>query len=290
MKNNPGGRRYSTGEKTGGVALLLALVLGWFAPPLVAVLPLALFLVVCLVAPFVPRSSFFLPVVSTTTTGSDGIALTFDDGPFPESTLMLLELLARHGLTATFFVTGRNAAAHPELIQAIVAHKHTIGNHSLYHDNLLMLRSTRVLTQDIQATQDILAAMGVRTLLFRPPVGITNPRLGPVLARLGLQTVTFSCRVHDRGNRNIDNLAARVLQRLRPGQILLLHDNPPRTKNNIDLWYRELDTLFSSLRQSYRVMPLANLINTPVMVPLKTFTAPSPHLRSNNKTVPIQPH
>ena len=96
MKNNPGGSRYSTGEKTGGVALLLALVLGWFAPPLVAVLPLALFLVVCLVAPFVPRSSFFLPVVSTTTTGSDGIALTFDDGPFPESTLMLLELLARH--------------------------------------------------------------------------------------------------------------------------------------------------------------------------------------------------
>jgi len=290
MKTSAKGRRYSTAEKTGGAALLLALVLGWLAPPLMAALPLALFLVVCLVAPFFPRSSFFLPVLSTASPGNEGIALTFDDGPFPESTLVLLELLARHNLPATFFVTGRNAAAYPELIEAIVAHKHTIGNHSLCHDNLLMLRSSRALSEDIRATQDILANMGIRALLFRPPVGITNPRLGPVLARLGLQAVTFSCRVHDRGNRNIDNLAARVLQRLRPGEILLLHDNPPRTKKNFELWYRELNTLFSSLRQTYRVMPLADLINTPVMVPLKTLPVPSPHLRSDNETFPIQPH
>ena len=289
MKHKTGCQGFSMAEKTGGGALLLALSLGWIAPPL-AVFPLSLFLLACLGAPFLPRSSFFLPVISSAAPGTNGIALTFDDGPFPASTPLLLELLARHALPATFFVTGRNAAAHPELIQAIVAHQQTIGNHSFCHDNLLMLRSTRALSDDIRTTQDILANMGIRPLLFRPPVGITNPRLGPVLARLGLQAVTFSCRINDRGNRNIDRLAARVLRRLRPGHILLLHDNPPRNKHHIDLWLRELDSLFSSLRRTHLVLPLADLINTPVMVPVANQPVPAPYPRSAHAPFSIQPH
>lgn len=289
MKQKTSCQKFTIAEKTGGGALLLALPLGWITPPL-AILPLCLFLLACLGAPFLPRSSFFLPVISSAAPGTKGIALTFDDGPFATSTPLLLELLARHALPATFFVTGRNAAAHPELIQAIVAHQQTIGNHSLSHDNLLMLRSTRVLSEDIRTTQDILANMGIQPLLFRPPVGITNPRLGPVLARLGLQAVTFSCRINDRGNRNIEHLAARVLRRLRPGQILLLHDNPPRNEHHIDRWLRELDSLFSSLRRTHRILPLADLINTPVMRPVHNKPVPAPHLRRTHETIPTQPH
>lgn len=289
MKQITGYQGFSLAEKTGGGALLLAFSLGLIAPSL-AILPLSLFLLACLGAPFLPRSSFFLPVISSAAPGTQGIALTFDDGPFPASTPLLLELLARHSLPATFFVTGRNAAAHPELIQAIVAHQQTIGNHSFRHDNLLMLRTTRTLHKDIRTTQDILATLGIRPLLFRPPVGITNPRLGPVLARLGLQAVTFSCRINDRGNRNIEHLAARVLRHLRPGQILLLHDNPPRNKHHSDLWLRELDSLFSCLRRTHRVLPLADLINTPVMVPVDNQPGPAPHPRSTLAPFSTQPH
>lgn len=257
---------YSLAEKSGFAAFLLAVPLGFIAPSL-ASLPLLLFLLACLAAPFCPQCSFFLPVISSGRPGSDAIALTIDDGPSPSSTPLLLELLAKHRLPATFFVIGEKAAAYPELIDLILAHGHTIGNHSYRHDNFLMCRSIRTLEKDIRATQDILVAQaGIKPLLFRPPIGITNPRLRPVLADLGLQTVTFSCRIFDRGNKDVTSLAAKVLRRLRPGDILLLHDNPPPTSEKFAYWHTELDRLFSSLQELHHVVPLAELIGRPVML------------------------
>ncbi len=262
---------YSLAEKSGFAAFLLAVPLGFVAPSLAA-LPLLLFLLACLAAPFCPQCSFFLPVISSGRPESDAVALTFDDGPSPSSTPLLLELLKKHRLPATFFVIGDKAAAYPELIDLILAHGHTIGNHSCRHDNFLMCRSIRALEKDIRATQDILAQAGIKPLLFRPPIGITNPRLKPVLAGLGLQTVTFSCRIFDRGNRDVANLAARVLGKLQPGDILLLHDNPPPTSEKVAGWHTELDRLFSSLQELHQVVPLAELIDQPVMIAIEKRT------------------
>lgn len=259
-------RSLSLAEKTGGIALLAAVPLGCSTVPQSAAIPLTLFLLACLIAPFLPRWSFFLPLISRGGRNARGVALTFDDGPFPASTPMLLDLLARHRLPATFFVIGRQAAAHPELIAAILAHGHTIGNHSSRHDNLLMLRSSKVLADDIRATQEILTGMGIRPLLFRPPIGITSPRLRPALASLGLTAVTFSCRIFDRGNRNVRNLAARVRSQLHPGDILLLHDHPPFDEEANAVWTGELQRLFAYLAETGRVVPLATLIDHPVMV------------------------
>jgi Predicted xylanase/chitin deacetylase len=259
-------RGFSLAEKTGMVALLTAIPLGLTAVPQTAAVPLALFLLVCLAAPFFPRSSFFLPVICRGMPGSTGIALTFDDGPFPESTPILLDLLARYRLPATFFVVGEHAAAHPELIAAILAQGHAIGNHSFRHDSLLMLRSCSVLEADIRRTQEVLARMGIRPLFFRPPIGITSPRLQPVLTSLNLQAMTFSCRVFDRGNRNIRNLAGRVLRHLQPGDILLLHGNPPDSEEHMACWRQELHTLFDRLCREKRIVPLADLIGRPVII------------------------
>lgn len=259
---------FSVAEKTGLVALLLALLLGFLAPPYAAAVPLVLFVVVCLGAPFLPQWSFFLPVICRGKKSASGIALTFDDGPSPASTPLLLDLLAQYKLPATFFVIGKNAAAHPELIDAILAHGHTIGNHSSRHDNLLALRSYKTLVQDLQATQEILGRAGIRPLVFRPPIGITSPRLQPVLALLGLQTITFSCRPFDRGNRNVRDLSSRVLKKLRRGDILLLHDHPPPSDKATTDWIKELHRLFAMLHQSDGVVPLAALIDQPVMASL----------------------
>lgn len=256
----------SLAEKTGIAAILTAIPLGASAVPQTAAIPLALFLVLCLTAPFLPRWSFFLPVICKGMSGSNGIALTFDDGPFPDTTPILLDLLARYRLPATFFVVGEHAAAHPELIAAILAQGHTIGNHSLRHDHLLMLRNCRTLEADIRRTQEILGGMHIRPLLFRPPIGITSPRLQPALASLGLQALTFSCRIFDGGNRNIHNLAARVLKKLQPGDILLLHDSPPASEERMSYWFQELQCLFQHLAQANHVVPLAHCIDQPVMV------------------------
>jgi len=251
-------------ERTGGAALLAALLL-FFWYPLAAVVPLALFLLLCCVAPFLPGFGFFLPVISRGLPVGANVALSFDDGPSPESTPVLLDLLARHKLPATFFVVGRQAEQYPELIAAILEQGHTIGNHSLRHDYFLMVRSVDTVHQDLRQTQEILAQQGIRPHVFRPPAGITSPRLHAALQREGLYAVNYSCRAWDRGNRNLLDLAAKILRRLRPGDIIMLHDLPPFQPEFAGYWRHELDQLFAALVADFQVVPLEELIGRPVM-------------------------
>ncbi len=211
----------------GATAFLLAGLLMLIRPAL-AMIPLALFVLACMVAPFLPGFGFFLPVISRGKKEGGSVALTFDDGPDPEISPRLMELLRCHGAPATFFVTGAKAERYPELIRGILSHGHTIGNHSYHHDPLLMLRSRATLRKEIALAQDVLAAYGIRPLIFRPPVGITNPKLPGVLKELGMDCVNFGCRAFDRGNRRIESLAKIVLRKVRPGDIILLHDVMPR--------------------------------------------------------------
>lgn len=255
----------SRGEKIGVIAIGLGFGLLPVAP-LPAIIPLLLFLLMCLAAPFFPQYSFFLPVISCGRPEAKGVALTFDDGPSPESTPVILELLARRRLVATFFVTGERAKAHPELIKKILASGHTIGNHSLSHDYLLMLRGKENLAADIHSTQKILQQLGIQPQVFRPPVGITNPHLGRVLAAGGMIAVGYSCRALDRGNRDITNLAGKILGSLRPGDIIMLHDLPPYQADLSDQWQQELDRLFAALAVDFSVQPLEYLIDRPVMI------------------------
>ncbi len=245
-------------------AMVLAACLGMISPAW-AIVPLAIFLLLCAVAPFLPGVSFFLPIISRGTDKETGVTLSFDDGPHPQSTPVILELLTRHNCKATFFIVAEQAAKYPELVHEILARGHTIGNHSLRHDSLLMLRSPRTIALDIRRAQEILQRFGVRPLLFRPPVAITNPRLGRILEAEGLVAVNYSCRAFDRGNRNIVNLATRILDRVRPGDIIMLHDLPPHRPDVQEEWHRELDQLLDTLHGRYRVVPLARLIRRPVM-------------------------
>ena len=193
------------------------------------------------------------------------MVLTFDDGPSPDSTPLLLERLSRYNLQATFFVVGEQAKKYPHLIADILNHGHTIGNHSLRHDPLLMFRSTKKLKADIQTTQNILRNSGINPRTFRPPAGITNPRLGKVLTGEGLVAVTYSCRAMDCGNRYIENLAEKILHRLRSGDIIMLHDLPPQRKNQRDIWLQELDFLFKALKERYSVVSLEDISRITVM-------------------------
>jgi len=250
---------FSLAEKTGIVAFLSALLCSLLSPVL-AVVPLFFFLLFCFGAPFFSGFSFFLPIISRGRKGTTGIALTFDDGPSPLSTPIVLDLLARHGLEATFFVVGEKAAGYPQLITAILDQGHTIGNHSWSHDYFLMLRSRKTLEDDIHHTQEILKKAGIQPLFFRPPAGITSSRLPKVVAKENLITVTYSCRAFDRGNRNINNLAEKILRRLHPGDIIMLHDLPPYQKNQTDYWPKELDHLFAVLKEQCDIVPLQQII------------------------------
>jgi hypothetical protein len=86
-----------------------------------------------------------------------------------------------------------------------------------------------------------------------------------VLARENLVAVTYSCRAMDGGNRYLDNLAAKILKRLRPGAIIMLHDLPPYQQGQSLYWQQELDRLFTALPARYQVRPLEEVIGRPVM-------------------------
>lgn len=258
-------RRLTLAEWSGLAALALTLPLLLLDVRL-AVVPPALFLLLCLAAPLFPGFSFFLPIISRGLSGRPAVALTFDDGPDPQTTVRLLELLARHEAPATFFVTGQRAGLHPGLIRAILDRGHTIGNHSYSHDNLIMFKSADALLQEIQRAQEVFLRLGFRPLAFRPPVGVTNPWLADALARTGLYIVNFSNRAGDRGNRRVTHISRRILKGLRPDDIIMLHDIEPRDPAGAEVWLSEVERILAGIRaQGLAVRPLGELIERPVM-------------------------
>jgi peptidoglycan-N-acetylglucosamine deacetylase len=250
----------------GFVSYFAAFLLALFDVSL-AVVPLFLFVVLCMVAPFLPRFGFFLPIISRGNSGQKAVSITFDDGPDPFTTEPLLTLLDRHGVKATFFVLGKKAAAHPQLIKKILKKGHLLGNHSYSHDNLCMLKSSKHLFREISTAQEVLARFHVRPLAFRPPVGITNPKLWRVLKELGMVNVNFSCRGLDAGNRRLNGLSKRVLKHLRSDHIIALHDVMPKRHAALKLWLNEIDKVLQGIKdRRLKVLPLPELIGRPVMI------------------------
>ena len=241
-----------------------------------AILPLLIFVLLCGITPLFPRFSFFLPIISRGKEGAKGVALTFDDGPDPEITPRLLDLLATKKVPATFFVTGVRAERYPEIVRAILAGGHTIGNHSYSHSPWLMLKGRATLRHEIATAQEVFLPFGIVPLAFRPPVGITNSRLWRVLLENGMFCVNFSCRAADFGNRRVAQLARRLLAKVVPGDILLLHDIAPRP-GDVPQLLREFADLITGLEEKgLEIVPLDRLIGKEVMQWGASDSGPNP--------------
>jgi len=219
------------------------------------------YVVLCAAASFFPEANFFLPVISRGISGKKNVALPFDDGPADPTTKQVLELLDKYSMKATFFVTGVNAALHPAIIKDIIGRGHAIGNHSLNHNPFLMLKSNDTIYREISETQEILRKTGIIAKTFRPPVGIVNPKLGPILNKLEMSCVTFSLRAGDAGNRFIENISSKILNKIRADDIILLHDARPQSTVKELIFLREIDNLLAGIiARGFCVVPLSQLI------------------------------
>ncbi|MDD5524613.1 MAG: polysaccharide deacetylase family protein [Smithella sp.] len=251
----------SPAQSTGIILLSLAAVV-FFINSLLAVAIALFYIILCVAASFFPQSNFYLPVINRGNTGQNLVALTFDDGPAQPTTKQILALLDKYSVKATFFVSGVNASKHPEIIKEIIARGHTIGNHSFHHNPFLMLGSYNYLYQEVSRTQEVLKNMGVKVLAFRPPVGIISPKLPSVLNKLGMFCVTFSCRAFDAGNRRIGHLASKILKKVKADDIIVLHDIPPRKKEDSDILLPEIEKILQGLiGNGLKVVPLSKLID-----------------------------
>ena len=175
-----------------------------------------------------PRSALLGPNVTRLPDAAAArreIAITLDDGPDPEVTPAVLDLLAAHGVRATFFCIAERARAQPALVRRIVAAGHSVQNHSLRHRHHFSMLGPRGLEGEIGAAQALLADLtGVLPHGFRAPAGLRNPLLDPVLHRLGLHLVSWTRRGYDTRDADPQRVLGRLTRGLAAGDLLLLHD------------------------------------------------------------------
>ena len=188
-----------------------------------------------------PGMRFTMAATAGNADGRPAVYLTFDDGPHPESTPRILELLAKHNALATFFCLGRNVEKHPSLYDSILAAGHAVGNHSYSHPNG-WTTSTRRYVADIDR-----AAIIISSNLFRPPYGRITPEQYWQL-RKNYKIIMWTHQFSD--YRSGFNPATANLSGIRPGDILAMHDNPKTISKTIVL----TEGILNNPKQQYALL------------------------------------
>ena len=198
-----------------------------------------------------PSSGVLMPTVTRGSAQKRAVALTFDDGPDPQTTPQILDVLARHGARATFFCIGKHLDAHPEVATRIVAEGHELGNHSYDHSRLLNFRGVAALTDEITRGAQAVRRFqpGTGPPLYRPPIGLKNPPLARVAQNLALKIVAWSVHSRDTRTPGAGAIASRVLSQTGPGDIVLLHDGCDRAGVDRSPTAEAVDRIVAGLTQ-----------------------------------------
>lgn len=152
------------------------------------------------------------------------IALTFDDGP-GTGTDTILSILKKHNAKATFFLIGKNAEENPDVVRRIDLDGHEIGNHTYSHSVESPIELPSKLTEDLKRTNNIIEKIiHKKTYLFRPPHGWTNPWMVHTCSELDMSVVLWNIDTKDWTNTSPQSIQHTVLDNIKPGTIILLHD------------------------------------------------------------------
>lgn len=166
-----------------------------------------------------PNVQWFGPVITRFAAEGRELWLTIDDGP-TDDTMPVLELLASRGVPATFFLKGSLAGQWPDRVQAILSGGHTLGNHSYSHPSATFwCLPPAWIASEIDRCNAILGPMP----FFRAPVGMKNPAIHPALAARGMRLIGWSVRGFDTVTTDAAAVAARIVPRVEPGAILVMH-------------------------------------------------------------------
>lgn len=152
-------------------------------------------------------------------------AFTFDDGPNEIYTPKLLDILAHKKVKATFFLLGKHVEKYPEIVKRIHSEGHEIGNHSFNH-SFLPLYTKRYIKRQIESTSSLIEkTVGIRPSYFRPPMGLFSPSELDAVSESGMTAVVGEVYPRDPYKPGTDKIVERVLSRIEPGSIIILHDS-----------------------------------------------------------------
>jgi peptidoglycan-N-acetylglucosamine deacetylase len=202
----------------------------WRGQTMEAVLLFCTVLTTMMIGTLVPRCALFGPMIKRLPQAGDQVLLTIDDGPHPQHTPAILDVLDRHQIKALFFLVGERAAQHPQLVREIVARGHEIGNHTQTHPatTFWMLRPVR-LWREIAGCQETLTALCPEKppRFFRPPAGHHNIFTAQIAKALGLRMMLWSARGFDGVLQDVPTITQRISSRLQAGAIVLIHEGTP---------------------------------------------------------------
>ncbi len=241
------------------VVILPAIVREWIHPWLLVpgnLIFVVAWVTVSVAMAFLPCSGFHHPVICRGFSQDREVAITFDDGPNPDATLQILDTLTKHDAPATFFCTGRALEQHESIGKQIVAMGHVLGNHSWSHAPWFDLLAPARIRDEMERTdRRILSITGKKPAMFRPPFGVVNPMMHRALQGSGRHVVCWDIRSLDTLTRSPQKITHRILSRLRPGSIILLHDHTR--------YVREcLGELLAGIGDAgFKIVPLEKIIN-----------------------------
>lgn len=171
-----------------------------------------------------PRSQVYGRTFIGTPGKGRQLALTYDDGPNDPDTLRLLDVLAKHGVKATFFMIGRYVEQRPDIVHRIVAEGHEVGNHTYMHPVLSLCDAGNVRAELERCARALSAADVPAAKLFRPPFGARRPATLRIARELGYTPVMWSVWCFDWKETTADRVEAHAVKRIRGGDVILLHD------------------------------------------------------------------
>jgi peptidoglycan-N-acetylglucosamine deacetylase len=171
-----------------------------------------------------PTGQWYGRTLARLPAGGKRIALTYDDGPNDPHTLRLLDVLARHGVRATFFMIGRFVRQRPDIARAVAQAGHVIGNHTFAHPLLMFESAAQTRVQLIDCRAALTDAIGDHSNLFRPPFGGRRPATLRVARELGLEPVMWNVTGYDWNAPPAAVIEKKVARQIRGGDVILLHD------------------------------------------------------------------
>ena len=217
---------------------------------LLALAPLFLSHMLLLYATLVPSCQWWGPVVDSFQTGEKEVWLTIDDGPSPEHTTRILDILERANARATFFVIGTRAEQYPHLITEILSRGHEVANHTYTHPSGMFwaLGPSRVSAEIDLCLESLRVTPDRPARWFRAPAGMHNLFVHPELDRRGLRLVGWTVRGFDTIRRDPARVTEQILQNIKPGSIILLHEGH-RIRSDLDYGPRCMEQVLNGLTE-----------------------------------------
>jgi len=174
---------------------------------------------------------YFINSITHKRTKIKEVALTFDDGP-TEFTPKFLDILQESNIKATFFCIGKQIEKYPEVFQRIIDEGHTIGNHTYSHSNNTGFLSTSKMIEEIERCDQVMLKIGdLKTNLYRPPFGVTNPNIAKAIQKTHKKSIGWNVRSLDTIIEDEKKIYQRVTKGIKKGSTILLHDTSEKTYN-----------------------------------------------------------